>query len=165
MNFLVKTLIIIAAGAILQSSAETLRCRALWIHDGDTVTVTANDGRWYKVRLFGIDAPEADQPGGNEATRELIRLIGRRTVTVTVKDQDRYGRIVGVINYRDTDINREMLTRGHAWYYQRYAPDQDEYTDAERLAREEKSGLWKSESSPIPPWVWRKMKRKAGHGL
>ena len=157
-----RTLIVILFFVVVvaQAHAETLLGRAIWIHDGDTVTINAKNGTWFKVRLWGIDAPELDQPGGKEAMLELIQLIGRKTVTVSVKDRDRYGRIVGVITYRNRDINREMIQRGHARYYKQYAPDQKVYADAEQTAKEKKEGLWKSENPPIPPWEWRKMKRK-----
>ena len=157
-----RTLIVILFFVVVvaQAHAETLLGRAIWIHDGDTVTINAKNGTWFKVRLWGIDAPELDQPGGKEAMLELIQLIGRKTVTVSVKDRDRYGRIVGVITYRNRDINREMIQRGHAWYYKQYAPNQKVYADAEQTAKEKKEGLWKSENPPIPPWEWRKMKRK-----
>lgn len=154
-------LILFFVVVVAQAHAETLlRGRAIWIHDGDTVTVNAKNGTWFKVRLWGIDAPELDQPGGKEAMLELIQLIGRKTVTVSVKDRDRYGRIVGVITYRNRDINREMIQSGHAWYYEQYASNQKVYADAEQTAKEKKEGLWKSENPPIPPWEWRKMKRK-----
>lgn len=157
-----RTLIVILFFVVVvaQAHAETLLGRAIWIHDGDTVTINAKNGTWFKVRLWGIDAPELDQPGGKEAMLELIQLIARKTVTVSVKDRDRYGRIVGVITYRNRDINREMIQRGHAWYYKQYAPDQKSYADAEQAAKEKKAGLWKSENPPIPPWDWRKRKRK-----
>lgn len=158
-----RTLIVILFFVVVvaQAHAETiLRGRAIWIHDGDTVTINAKNGTWFKVRLWGIDAPELDQPGGKEAMLELIQLVGRKTVTVSVKDRDRYGRIVGVITYWNRDINREMIQRGHAWYYEQYAPDQKNYADAEQEAKEKKAGLWKSKNPPIPPWEWRKRKRK-----
>lgn len=157
-----RTLIVILFFVVVvaQAHAETLLGRAIWIHDGDTVTINAKNGTWFKVRLWGIDAPELDQPGGKEAMLELIQLIGRKTVTVSVKDRDRYGRIVGVITYRNRDINREMIQLGYALYYKQYAPNQKVYADAEQTAKEKKEGLWKSENPPIPPWEWRKMKRK-----
>lgn len=135
-----RTLIVILFFVVVvaQAHAETLLGRAIWIHDGDTVTINAKNGTWFKVRLWGIDAPELDQPGGKEAMLELIQLIGRKTVTVSVKDRDRYGRIVGVITYRNRDINREMIQRGHARYYKQYAPDQKVYADAEQTAKEKK---------------------------
>ena len=103
----------------VSSPAETIRGRVLWVQDGDTVALTASNGLWFRVRLWGIDAPESDQPGGQAALTELIRLVGRKQVTVDIKDRDRYGRLVGVILYRKRDINLEMLRLGQAWHYRR----------------------------------------------
>ncbi len=44
------------------------------IADGDTFTVLANDEK-QRIRIFGIDAPEHDQPGGAAATHDLTALI------------------------------------------------------------------------------------------
>jgi endonuclease YncB( thermonuclease family) len=49
--------------------------RAARISDGDTFQL--DDGRW--VRLMGLDAPDADQPGGTAATKALRRMIPRGT--------------------------------------------------------------------------------------
>ena len=141
------------------TTGEILRGRILWVHDGDTVTFNASNGIWFKVRLWGVDAPELDQPGGRDSMMALIRLVGRKQVTVDIKDRDRYGRLVGVIIYRKKDINLEMIRLGQAWYYKQYAPKQKSYAEAEAEAREKKRGLW-SESDPVAPWEWRKQQRQ-----
>ena len=43
------------------------------VHDGDTVTAVAADGREERIRLLGIDAPEYRQPHGR-AARALRRF-------------------------------------------------------------------------------------------
>lgn len=143
----------------VSSPAETIRGRVLWVQDGDTVALTASNGLWFRVRLWGIDAPESDQPGGQAALTELIRLVGRKQVTVDIKDRDRYGRLVGVILYRKRDINLEMLRLGQAWHYRQYAPKAARYADAELEARRKKLGLW-AEADPIAPWEWRREQRR-----
>ena len=60
--------------------------------DGDTVYT--KDGT--TIRLYGIDAPERDQPYGKQATRALDGVIETK-VYVLEKDTDRYGRLVGVL--------------------------------------------------------------------
>lgn len=45
-----------------------------------------------------------------------------------------------------------MVLNGYAWAYVKYSKI---YVDQEKLARENKLGLWQS-SDPTPPWVWRK---------
>lgn len=87
----------------------------------------------------------------------LIRLVGRKQVTIDIKDRDRYGRLVGVIIYRKKDINLEMIRLGQAWCYKQYASKQESYAKAEQTAREKKVGLW-SEAEPVAPWEWRRQK-------
>lgn len=158
MRKLIAILFLLLA-VVAQTRADTLRARVLWIHDGDTVSVAAPNGLWFKVRLWGIDAPELGQPGGRDSMMALIRLVGRKNVTVNVKDRDRYGRLIGVIIYRKKDINLEMLKLGQACYYKQYAPKQKNYAEAEAEARKKKRGLW-SEADPVAPWEWRKQKRE-----
>lgn len=152
-------LLAVVAQTRADTRADTLRGRVLWVHDGDTVTLTASNGVWFKIRLWGIDAPELGQPGGEVSMMALIRLAGRKQVTVDVKDRDRYGRLVGIILYRKKDINLEMLKLGQAWYYKQYAPKQENYGKAETEAREKKLGLW-AEADPVAPWEWRKEQRQ-----
>ena len=60
--------------------------------DGDTFWISTADVR---IRVWGLDAPETDQPGGSAATATLSRLISGQTLTCRQRDIDRYGRIVG----------------------------------------------------------------------
>lgn len=125
------------------------------VYDGDTVTVETESGN-LKVRLYGIDAPEAKQAYGQESRLALIALIMGKTVTVQEQNKDRYGRTVGIIILDGVDINLEMLRLGHAWCYRQYCKRAD-YIVTEYTAREEKKGLWATEN-PQPPWLFRKGK-------
>lgn len=140
--------------------AETITGRILWVYDGDTVILIEPAGTWRKIRLWGIDAPETNQPYGREAAAELIDLVGRKRVKVEIKDVDRYGRTVGVIHQSWRNVNYTMVRRGAAWHYVEYAPDCRALKGAETYARKRKLGLWKSQS-PVPPWIWRKEKAKS----
>lgn len=74
------------------------------------------------IRIWGLDAPETDEPGGSEATQTLTRLIAGQTLTCQIKDVDRYSRIVGqcfLPNGRD--IAAEMINLGVATEYCRYS--------------------------------------------
>lgn len=129
------------------------------VHDGDTITV---DG--VKVRLYGIDAPELSQPGG-EASRDHLRALLRgQRVKVAVMDKDAYGRTVGRLFLPDgSDVCAEMVRAGHAWVYRKYCRDCRDLLAAEALARWRGIGLW-SEEAPTPPWQWRKQHRRSLFG-
>lgn len=45
----------------------------------------------------GIDAPELKMPYGKEAKKELMKLIGGKSVTIYVYERDQFGRYVGDI--------------------------------------------------------------------
>jgi len=118
--------------------------------DGDTIELS--DGT--RVRLHGIDTPERNQPYGKEATRELNRLLGR-SVYVEATDTDRYGRTVAVLWTSDgVNVNLEMVCRGAAWWYERYARGNTELRECRASARESNLGLW--DGDPVEPWVWRR---------
>ena len=121
--------------------------------DGDTIVLMDKT----RVRLHGIDTPERDQPYGKQATRALDALIDTK-VFVEEKDTDRYGRLVGVLYTAEgLNVNLEMVCSGHAWWYERYAPESKILEDCQTDAQQESKGLWKSEA-PAPPWEWRRKK-------
>lgn len=89
------------------------------IVDGDTIRVT---GQTERVRLFGIDAPEAGKPGGAEATAALERLIPPGTgVRLEPVETDRYGRLVARVFVGGADLSRSMIDAGHAVEFCRYS--------------------------------------------
>jgi len=118
--------------------------------DGDTIELS--DGT--RVRLHGIDTPEYDQPYGKEATRELNKLLGR-SVYVETTDTDRYGRTVAALWTSDgVNVNLEMVCRGAAWWYERYARGDTGLRGCHESARETNLGLW--DGDPVAPWQWRR---------
>lgn len=134
------------------------------VADGDTVTVAAN-GRTYRVRFLGIDAPEHDQAGGQASKMALLTLAMGKSVTVKWMTTDRYGRIVGKVLVSGKDANLAQIRAGHAWFYRNYAKsmfpeDREPYAAAEREAREKRLGLWR-DANPTPPWEWRRAQREA----
>ena len=81
-----------------------------------------------------------------------------KTVTITTKKKDRYGRTVGHVLVGKRDINLEMLEEGMAWHYRQYSKNQ-RLQKAEDEARAKKKGLW-SDPNPIAPWDWRKSEKE-----
>ena len=133
--------------------------RVVRVADGDTVSILDSHNVQHKVRLYGIDTPERDQPYGPEARRALARLVDGKTVGLVLIDTDTYGRKVGTVYLQDTNINVSMVAAGHAWWYRHYAPHDRKLADSEYQAREQRLGLWTT-TAPVPPWEWRRGERQ-----
>jgi endonuclease YncB( thermonuclease family) len=148
-------------GAAREGASPTdfdLTGRVVRVADGDTVSILDRNNKQHKVRLYGIDTPERDQPYGKAARRALVQLIDEQNVDVVVVTTDSYGRKVGTL-YRDgININVAMVASGYAWWYEHYAPHEHPLRAAEQQAREQGLGLW-AEPRPIAPWDWRRNQR------
>ena len=138
---------------------QELPGRIIEVYDGDTATLLTSDNVKYKVRFYGIDAPEAQQECGIESRDALREKILGKEVIVLVAATDRYGRAVGKVMLGGRCINQEMVAEGHAWYYKDYAPDEYAFAQAEATARRQRLGIWKT-ASPQPPWEWRRENKK-----
>lgn len=127
--------------------------------DGDTLEVLLTSGP-IRVRLYGVDAPERNQPGGTEATRALTTLVDGKRVQIEPQNQDRYNRMVGVVYLGNRDINGAMIERGHAWAYRRYLRrSETQYCKLEQSARSRQLGVWAGQA--VAPWRWRTRERSA----
>lgn len=100
------------------------------VYDGDTITVDIDLGlgvwkKKQKIRLFGINTPELR--GGTDETkakgiaaRDALRvwILHKRIVLKTIKDKTgKYGRLLGVVYFNDTNINDLLVKEGHAEVY------------------------------------------------
>ncbi len=110
--------------------------------------------------MHEIDTPELEQPYGKEAKNALSTLVFRKTVSVKIVTIDDYNRYVGKVFLNNLDINAEMVRKGHAWVYRKYARDKGLYR-LEAEAKEKQLGLWAlPDDQKIPPWQWRYKNRK-----
>ncbi len=111
--------------------------------DGDTVDVGGT-----RVRLFGIDAPEAEQTCrtrqgevwacGAWVTDQVTTRYGGRTAVCEPRGTDRYDRIVARCLVGEEDIAHALVSDGLAFAYRRYAQD---YVHAEKGAVVRQAGL------------------------
>ncbi len=125
------------------------------ITDGDTLRINNITGRSDIIRLYGIDAPERDQPYGTEATKALSSKVADAKVRIVVQDTDDYGRQVGTVYLDHRNINLEMVAQGHAWWYEFFVPDNRELRQAHIKAQESHLGLWR-DTNPVEPYDWRR---------
>jgi micrococcal nuclease len=130
--------------------------KVVGVTDGDTLTVLTARNTQVRIRLAGIDAPEAGQDFGTRAKQAASSLAFGKAVTISERDTDRYGRTVAEVILPDgRSLNREMVGQGMAWWYRKYAANDTVLARLEAEARRERRGLW-TEPGPVPPWDWRK---------
>jgi len=138
------------------ANSNVLKGLVEYVTDGDTINVKSED-KIYVIRLYGIDAPEKNQPYGNKITTFLKDKLESKQVTINFSSKDRYGRIIGKVYYDGIYINELLIKIGGAWHYKQYSNDFDLY-NAEQSAKKNRLGIWNQELV-IPPWEWRKGKR------
>ena len=133
----------------------------LRVIDGDTVAVSV-EGTEMRVRLWGIDAPETDQPGGPEARNFLEGMLALGKTTIHPVSVDRYGRVIGVLGEEsDWAVNFLMVARGWAYHYREYGAQANLCLwEAEKIAQDHGVGLWRGGSNGgVRPWEHRREKR------
>jgi micrococcal nuclease len=125
--------------------------------DGDSLLITAG-GQNIEVRLYGLDAPEYNQPFSDEAKNYIRQWIGWQRVMVYPEYVDSYRRTVAIIVKGEQVLNRDLVKSGLAWVYPRYCQKEvcKTWTAMEEAARKEKKGLW-LDLKPIAPWKWKRI--------
>lgn len=142
----------------VQATAATLQAQSgvvTRVVDGDTLWVkTSASAQPLKVRIQGIDAPEICQPGGVQARDALKREVLGKSVSVTSRALDDYGRTVGTLRLEGQDMGRWMVARGYAWVY-RYRHKKGPYADELRQAQSARRGVF-SDAAAEEPRLFRK---------
>ena len=160
MNYFLISLVVVT---VLTGSVKTgLGGQEKWyqaivthVIDGDTIQVR-NGKQTATVRLWGIDAPEWDQPYSLEGKRFLKKLILYKEIEMQYFYTDDYDRLIAQLKYKNQNINELLVQKGYAWVYDRYCnkPICRTWKNSEKKARRTKRGLWKDDK-PISPWQWK----------
>lgn len=130
--------------------AEAFSGRVSHVSDGDTLWVSPDGGGApRKLRLQGLDAPEICQAGGAASRDALGQLVANKTVVVTVRYQDDYGRGLARILVGERDVAAIMVQSGHAWS-NRWRRSLGPYAAQERQARERRLGLFADPAAELP---------------
>ena len=142
-----------------QADLKTINGKVISIKDGDTFSIKDQRGRFYKVRLADVDAPEITQPFGRPAKRLMEDLVLKKVVRINYTQVDKYKRLIGKVFLPNGKIlNEEALKAGLAWHYRVKHPHSTYLEKMEYKAWKKKIGLWVQEK-PIPPWEFRREKR------
>lgn len=134
------------------------------VHDGDTLRVRNEQGRVIIIRLWGVDAPEINQPYGR-ASRNFLRDIaqGKRVEVIKAQEENSYRRFVGIVSLASSgaSLQEELLKNGLAWVYD-YHCNKDVckiWRKLQQEARRDRRGLW-ADPAPINPYRWRKQQAR-----
>ena len=147
------------------------------IEDGDTIVINYN-GKTQRVQLIGIDAPEDTQnPKLNldsnrkgikksdllelgrlstDYLKELLASGQKVSLLGSLTQKDKYNRLPAiVINEKGESLNEKMVEAGYALLLTRF-PISDTLKmvleTAQKKAKAEKKGLWKSHPELMKQW-------------
>ena len=139
--------------AAVAASPANLAGTITQVTDGDSLTLTTEDGKEHALRLYGVDAPEGGRPF-SEAARTFVSesCLGKAVAVQVQSGPDSYGRWVARVTFGEgEDLGLAIVAAGLAWWYPRQASDDALLQGAEQEARTAKRGLWQDEN-PKPPW-------------
>lgn len=131
-----------------------IEAQVVKVIDGDTIDVTINN-ETHRVRYIGIDAPELDQPFGEEALLKNRELVEGKTVKLEkdVSDTDQYGRLLRYVYVNDLLVNGELVRLGYAEAVE-YPPDtkyQELFDTIQADAKKSERGIWTISPTITPP--------------
>jgi len=124
-----------------------IRGTVLSVIDGDTLAMTI-DGVSVEVRLDGINAPEADECWGPEATSLLTsRITNQQLVLVEGEtDTDQFGRLLRyayIESGGETEfLNATLVEEGNALAVQNGGPQAESLKALEERAYQSGKGMW-----------------------
>ena len=134
--------------------------KAVGIADGDTLTVL-RDKEQVRIGLYGIATLERGQAFSKKAKQFASEMLFGEAVEVVPITVDHDGRTVGLVYVDRACLNGELIRLAPAWFYHVYCnlPICAQWKQFESEAKKGKGVLW-SDPGAIPPWEYRKRKRR-----
>lgn len=140
-------------GGVLEVDATTyLAGRVVAVPAGDTLVLEDGRRTRWTVRLRGIEAPGAGQPGAAEARARLRTLVGEASVRVENPVRTRAGHVNGTVwpdrpdwgekGVRTDSVNYRMVREGYA--RARRTGGDPRLTAAQNRAKAERLGIWRT---------------------
>lgn len=144
--------------AELSGSSKPIEVTITRVLDGDTIKAKAPSSE-LTVRLWGIDAPELDQPGGKAAQEKLLELApqGSKTFVYPVGN-DIYGRTVAAIGSKNLWAhNMTLVAYGMAYHVDKYESANNYcLSEGQKMAQTWREGVWKQDQKGgVRPWEHR----------
>jgi len=140
---------VIGCAPVLAES-KVYEARVTRVFDGDTLWVQPlPEGRYRKLRLDGLDAPEICQAGGIASRDALAARVLQQVVTVHERSRDDYGRALVRLTHAGEDVGAALVQAGHAWSYGwRRSPGP--FAAQEALARSARRGVFAAPEPESP---------------
>lgn len=128
--------------------------------DGNTIEARTDGGDVQRVRIAGVDAPQPDQPFGDEATELLREVSGGPDSQITLSnlhEADVGDHAVADVRHKGASLAQAMLRSGGAYQ----TPDAGtDLASHQAHARNNQKGIWGEPAvDRIRPWDWRDGKR------
>ncbi len=111
--------------------------------DADTLEIEG-----LRIRLEGVDAPEAGQvcptrsgrwQAGQDARRQMTWWTAGQQVRCRIVGRDTYGRALGHCFTGDRDLNADLVEAGLAWAFVKYSQN---YLAQQTRAKAARRGIW-----------------------
>jgi micrococcal nuclease len=136
------------------------RGEVVYVIDGDTFAMKLpKTTKEYKIRVKGIDAPEAGQDYNEEAKLTLETIIHGEKIVLEQTEEDSYGRTMAQVLMGEGDVGLLMLEQGAAWVHGTSPENEVVYKEAQAAAKADQRGLWKNKS-PTRPAEFRNEQRE-----
>ena len=116
------------------TKGETLKGKC-YVIDGDTIVINK-----VHIRLFGIDAPEMDQPWGVKSKFAMVALCKGQIVTAHIQDHSSFDRVVAKCVLPDgTDLSAALVTQGLALDWAKFSGGAYRHLEPEGIRKK----LWR----------------------
>ncbi len=154
---LFSSLLALAGPAAAQKAKQVadFEGRVVRVVDGATLVVRLADKSEQTVRLRHIDAPEACQAGGAEATQSLVDVALGQNVQVSGVSRPgpgpglRPGLVLAGVALDGVDLSRRQVEEGQAWSL-RFRYDNGPLVKEERMARALRRGFHAAGAAEMP---------------
>lgn len=159
LTVILLNLYLISSACAKNAASEVLRQEhktSIRVIDGDTLQLGVE-----RIRLWGIDAPELHQKCylqekeihcGQASKVALMSIIQSGSLICSIKDIDRYKRMVSQCFVDGKDVAGLLVLSGWALDYPQYS--KGFYNDYQAEAKHENRGIWKLKY--VTPSLWRK---------
>ncbi|MBT9550911.1 MAG: thermonuclease family protein [Hydrogenophaga sp.] len=128
----------------------TYEARVTRVTDGDTLWVKPlTGGKYRKLRIDGLDAPEICQDGGPASKAALSARVLEKVVVVRERRRDDYGRPLVKLQLGGEDVAGWLVSEGQAWSYH-WRHSNGPYAEQEDQARKSRKGLFAQERPEVP---------------